>query len=298
MFGESVFEKLEECIKNWLAEAVQSSLFNANNMLGDMIDVMKESVTETPQSWNSTLFTQLQNISNAAIVPIAVGIMAIIICYDFITACADQNNMKDFDIAIFFRFIIKAWIAIFFINNVFTISGGIFEIGSAVADKAMITLFNENIAFNDVIGSAELKEMLMECSIGDLLLTLILSFGVYIITAAVCIIILIVTAGRMIEILIYFCGAPIPFATMTNKEWSSVGFSYIKNLFALALQAFFIVIIVAIYVILFNTNVMTPSEFEYIELTGSMFEWICYSVVCCFTLLKSGNFAKSICGAH
>lgn len=296
MFGESVLEKLEEWIKNWLAESVQSSLFNANSIMGDMIDVMKESITDTPQSWNSTLFTQLQNISNAAIVPIAIGIMAIIICYDFITACADQNNMKDFDIAIFFRFIIKAWVAIFFINNVFTISGGIFEIGSAVADKAMITLFNENTAFNDIIGSTEFKEMLMECSIGDLILTWGLSVSVYTITLIVMVIVMIVTAGRMIEILVYFCGAPIPFATMTNKEWSSVGFSYIKNLFALALQAFFIIIIIAIYMILFNTNITTPSDLA--GLTGSMLEWICYSVVCCFTLLKSGNFAKSICGAH
>ncbi len=296
MFGESVFEKLEEWLKNLITNAIQNALIRANSTMGDVIDVMNESITDTPQSWNSELFTKLQNISNAAIVPIAIGIMAIIICYDLITACIDQNNMKDFDISIFFRFIIKAWVAIYLINNVFTIAGGIFEIGSAIADKAMTTLFNENMVFNDVIGSAEFKEMLMECSFGDLILTLLLSFSVYFITLIVMVIVMIVTAGRMIEILVYFCGAPIPFATMTNKEWSSVGFSYIKNLFALALQAFFIVIIIAIYMILFNTNITAPSDLG--GLTGSMLEWICYSVVCCFMLLKAGNVAKSICGAH
>lgn len=294
--GSNIFEKLEEWIKNVIIEGVQKMIINANNTIGDIIDVMSENITDTPQSWNQILFTRLENISKAAIVPIAIGIMAIIICYDLITACIDKNNMKDFDIAIFFKFIIKSWIAIYFVNNAFTITGAIFEIGSKIADTALTTLFNQDTKINEFLVSEEFTNMLSECSLFDLCCTLGLSVSAYTLSLVVMIIVLIVTAGRMIETLIYFCGAPIPFATMTNREWSNVGFSFIKNMFALALQAFFTVIIIAIYRILFNTNVTTPSDLA--GLTGSLLQWICYSVICCFALLKTGNIAKSICGAH
>ncbi len=293
---DGIFEALEDWLRETLVGGVQNCLKNAGTTMGDMIDVMNENITDTPQTWNNTLFRTLETISQTAIVPIAVALMAIILCYDLITATIDKNNMKDTDISIFFRFGIKAWVATYFINNVFTIVGAIFELGADIADKALTSLFGENQKFNDVLSSQEFTEMLSECELIDLFGALILSFSAYVITLVVMLIILIVTAGRMIEILVYFCGAPIPFATFANKEWNNVGFSFIKNMFALALQAFFIVIIVAIYIILFNANVLEPTDLA--GLTGSLIEWICYSVICCFMLLKTGSIAKSICNAH
>ncbi len=114
---------------------------------------------------------------------------------------------------------------------------------------------------------------------------------------AMIIIVMVVTAGRMVEILVIISAAPIPFATMTNKEWSSVGFSFIKNIFALALQAFFIVITLAIYIVLFNTNIINAMD-NIFGLTEAMIKWLCYGIICCFILIKTGSISKSICGAH
>lgn len=296
MFGENVFEKLEEWIRELLIELIKTEISGVNSAMKDMLGLMNENITDTPQSWNGTLFTKLQEISNAAIVPIAIGIMTIIICYDLISACLDKNNFKEFDTSIFFRFIVKAWVAIYFINNVFTIVGAIFEIGSNIADTALSQLFSTESEFGSFILSDEFTEILSDCSLIDLVMLSCNVIFINLITVVVMIIITLVTAGRMIEILVYICGAPIPFATMTNREWSNVGFSYIKNICALALQAFFIVIIVAIYMILFNTAVTTPSDIT--GLTGSLFKCGCYSVICCFMLLKTGSIAKSICGTH
>ena len=44
--------------------------------------------------------------------------------------------------------------------------------------------------------------------------------------------------GRMIEIYLYTSVAPIPFATMSNREWGQIGTNYFRGLFALAFQAF------------------------------------------------------------
>lgn len=295
-WGDPV-EKIENWFKDTLAEMAQNSLVRASETIGGVVDATSDSISKTPKTWNPDLFESLQNVSDVAIVPIAVGIMSIIICYDLITACMDRNNMKEFDTSIFFRFIIKAWVAIYFINNVFSICGALIELGSDIAEKALGTLFTEEQQITLVLKSEEFKNVLTDCSLGDVILTGLLSLLVYIISLAVMVIVLIVTAGRMIEILIYFCAAPIPFATFTNKEWSNVGFSFLKNIVALALQGFFIVITLAIYVILFNLNV-TNITTDFNSLSGALFNWICYSIVCCFMLLKTGSISKSILGTH
>ncbi len=296
---EKVQEFIEDFITDILSGMAQSSLVRAGNTITDVVDTMGDSITKTPQTWNSELFTKMKAISDSAIMPIAIAIMTIIICYDLICACIDRNNMKEFDLSIFFRFAIKGWVAIYFMNNVFTICGALFEVGSKIAQTALDKLFDETAIDMSVLESETFKNMLSSLSIGDLGLACILSLLVYIISIAVMVIVMVVTAGRMIEVLIYFSAAPIPFATMTNKEWNNIGFSFLKNILALALQAFFIVVVLAVYVILFTTKVTGLESITGLKsLSGVLLQWICYSIVCCFMLLKTGSISKSICGAH
>lgn len=301
MFGDNFWDNLvDKIIDVWYdfcTWIVQQMLVYASGTLSDVVDFLRDGITETPQSWNSDLFETLQSVTNAAILPVAIGIMSIILCYDLITACLDRNNFKEFDTSIFFRFAIKAWVAIYLINNVFTIVGALFEIGAYIADIALKTVLTKANGMGDFIASDEFREALKEFNGFDLVLSFWLALGVFIVSLAMIIIVMVVTAGRMIEILITISAAPIPFATMTNKEWSSVGFSFIKNILALALQAFFIVITLAIYIVLFNTSIANAMD-NVFGLTEAMIKWLCYGIICCFTLIKTGSISKSICGAH
>ena len=62
--------------------------------------------------------------------------------------------------------------------------------------------------------------------------------------------IFVVVHGRMIEIYLVTSVAPIPMATMVNRKWGSMGQNYLRSLFALAFQAFLIIICVAVYAVL------------------------------------------------
>ena len=64
------------------------------------------------------------------------------------------------------------------------------------------------------------------------------------------VLITVVLYGRMIEIYLYISVAPVPFATLSNREWGSIGNNYIKGLCALAFQGFFIMVCVGIYSVL------------------------------------------------
>ena len=65
--------------------------------------------------------------------------------------------------------------------------------------------------------------------------------------------------GRMIEIYLYCSVSPIPFATMTNREWGQIGNNYLKSLFALGFQGFLIMICVGIYAVLVNNMIIADN---------------------------------------
>ena len=106
------------------------------------------------------------------------------------------------------------------------------------------------------------------------------------------VLITVILYGRMIEIYLYCSVSPIPFATMTNREWGQIGNNYLKSLFALGFQGFLIMICVGIYAVLVNSMIIADN------LHSAIFSLAAYTVILCFSLFKSGALAKSIFSAH
>ncbi len=50
-------------------------------------------VGQTPSSWNSGIFSPIENLSELVMVPIAGIIISAILCYELITMVMDKNNM-------------------------------------------------------------------------------------------------------------------------------------------------------------------------------------------------------------
>ena len=86
--------------------------------------------------------------------------------------------------------------------------------------------------------------------------------------------------------------APIPFATMSNREWGHVGTNYFRGLFALAFQAFLMMVCVAIYAALIG-SIRVSSDIH-----SALFGTMAYTVILCFSLLKTGSLSKQIFGSH
>ena len=96
----------------------------------------------------------------------------------------------------------------------------------------------------------------------------------------------------MIEIYLYVSVAPIPAATVTNREWGTVGTNYLKGLIALAFQGFFIMVCVAIYAVLVASVAVASN------LHSALWSVAAYTVILCFSLFKTGSLSKSIFNAH
>ena len=113
-----------------------------------------------------------------------------------------------------------------------------------------------------------------------------------IIAWALSICIFIIVYGRMIEIYLVTSVAPIPMATMMNRESGHMGQNYLKCLFALGFQGFLILICVAIYAVLLQNVAISG------DAINSIWSIVGYTVLLCFTLFKTGSVARSILGAH
>ena len=106
------------------------------------------------------------------------------------------------------------------------------------------------------------------------------------------VLITVILYGRMIEIYLYTSLAPIPFATMSNREWGHVGTNYFRGLFALAFQAFLMMVCVAIYAALIS-SVRISSNMH-----SALIGVAAYTVILCFSLMKTGSLSKQIFGSH
>ena len=168
---------------------------------------------------------------------------------------------------------------------------GVFDVGQSVVNSAAgIIASDTSIDISSVI--VDMEERLMEMELGPLIGLWFQSLFVGITMWALTICIFIITFGRMIEIYLVTSIAPIPMATMLSKESGNMGQNYIRSLFALAFQAFLIIVCVAIYAVLVQ-NIAVEEDI-------SKAIWTCmgYTVLLCFTLFKTSSMAKSLFSAH
>lgn len=288
---DSIFEAIEEWMRELLTGMVQSNLTTMFTDVNDKTGQIATQVGQTPQGWNSSIFNMIQGLSNSVIIPIAGMIITFVLCYELISMLTERNNMHEIDTWMFFKYFVKMWIAVYLVSNTFTITMAVFDVGQSVVNSAAGVL-NGDTAIDISEAIADIETTMEAMEIGELVVlaleTLIVSFGMKIMS----VVITVIMYGRMIEIYLYTSVAPIPFATMSNKEWGQIGLNYFRGLFALAFQAFLMMVCVGIYAVLVSGLQMSG------DLGSALFGVAAYTVILCFSLMKTGSLSKSIFNSH
>ena len=287
----TIIERITEAIKEILIGMIQNGLEGMFVEVNDKVGTIASQVGQTPQGWNAGVFNLIQNLSQTVIVPIAGLIITFVLCYELITMVTQKNNFHEFETYNIFLWIFKAYVAIYLVTNTFNITMAVFDVGQHIVNGAA-GVISGSTAVDASAAIATLTESLEEMEIGELFLLAMETLLISLTMSILSVIITVIMYGRMIEIYLYTSVAPIPFATMTNKEWGNIGNNYLKGLFALAFQGFFMLVCVGIYSVL--VNAMTIST----NLHGAMFSVAAYTVVLVFSLFKTGSLSKSIFNAH
>ena len=286
-----LWDKVTEWLKELLIGSIMSNLTGLFDNVNRQVAGIADNVGATPQAWNGGVFGMIRNLSDNVILPIAGVILALVATLELIQMIVDRNNMHDMDTFMLAKWVFKTACAVVIVTNTWNIVMAVFDVAQSVVSRASgLVIADTDIRIDSVIVGLEAK--LAEMELGALFGLWVQSMFVGFTMWALAICIFIITYGRMIEIYLVTSVAPIPMATMANREWGQMGQNYLRSLFALGVQAFLIIICVAIYAILVRGIA--------VESDVSTAIWTCmgYTVLLCFTLFKTSSLARSIFHAH
>ena len=288
---KGILDSINEWIREILIGAINGNLSTMFGDVNEKVGSIAGEVGQTPQAWNASIFSMIRTLSENVIVPIAGLVITYVLCYELITMITEKNNMHDVDTFMFFKWFFKSWVAVYLVTHTFDITMAVFELAQHVVGGAAGVIGN-NTSINVNAALSSMQSQLGSMEIPELLLLVMETSLVSLCMKIMSILITVILYGRMIEIYLYCSVAPIPFATMTNREWGQIGNNYLRSLFALGFQGFLIMICVGIYAVLVNSMIIANN------LHSAIFSLASYTVILCFSLFKSGALAKSIFNAH
>lgn len=289
LFG--IVDKIKDMLKEILIGNITANFESMFGEINNKIGSIATDVGQTPMGWNKEVYNFIKNINDDVIIPIAGLIITAVLCIELIQMVMERNNMQDADSFELYKYIIKAFIAVYLASHAFEFSMAVFDVAQNLVNKAAgVVGASTTFTSEELLASIE---TLKELDIGKL-------FGLVIETTifkgvlwVVGILINIIIAGRMFEIYVYSSISSIPFATMGNKEWGQIGINYIKGLFALGLQGLFLMICLGIYNVLIKTVVLSSANFM-----AALSSIVGFALLLGVMMFKSGSISKSVMNAN
>ena len=285
---------LTDWITNWLKELLVSGtlsnlsgLFDGVNQKTGEIAVQ---VGTAPAQWNAGVFSLIRRLSETVILPIAGLVLTFVATYELIQLLVERNNLHDLDYWIFFKWIFKTACAILILSNTFNIVMAVFDVAQRVVAQSAGLIQGSTDVSPDML--ADLEAALEGMDLGPLLGLWLQSFVVQLTMTALNIVIFVIVYGRMIEIYMLTSLAPLPVATLANRELGGAGQNYLRSLFAVGFQGMLILVCVGIYAVLIQSIAGGGDPI------GAIWGTIGYTVLLCYCLFKTGSIARSVLGAH
>ena len=281
---------INDWLKSLLIDGIMGNLGGLFDDVNTRVGEIATQVGTSPASWNAGVFSLIRQLSETVVLPIAGLILTFVATYELISLIIEKNNLHDVDTWIFFKWIFKTFMAVMILTNTFNIVMGVFDVAQSVVNNASGLVTGSTAVTPSMLATLEADLQAMEIGplLGLWLQSLIIGFTM----TAMNIVIFVVVYGRMIEIYMLTSLAPIPFATLSNREFGSMGQNYLKSLCAVGFQGLLILVCVAIYAVLIQSIAVSGDPISAI--------WSCigYTILLCFTMFKTGSLAKAIFNTH
>ena len=278
---------LTDWLKELLIDGIMGNLGGLFDSVNTSVGEVAAQVGTTPAAWNAGVFSLIRQLSETVILPIAGMVLTFVATYELIQMLLEKNNMHEVDVANIYKWMFKTAIAILILSNTFNIVMAVFDVSQSVIASASGLIQGSTDISADML--TELEATLEGMGGPCWGCYAVLSSSVY---AGAQIIIFVIVYGRMLEIYVMSSLAPLPMATLANRELGGMGQNYIKSLFAVGFQGLLILVCVAIYAVLVQ-GIATSGD-----PIGAIWGAMGYTVLLCFMLFKTGSISQRIFGAH
>ena len=108
---------LTDWLKELLVGGIMSNLSGMFDSVNQQVADISVQVGQTPQGWNGSIFSMIQNLSETIIIPIAGAILAFVMTLELIQLIVEKNNLHDVDTWMFFKWVFKSAAAILIVTN-------------------------------------------------------------------------------------------------------------------------------------------------------------------------------------
>lgn len=271
--------------------SAESFLTMITELFQKSVDTVQINVSETPLEFSKTIVDNLRIISETAILPVAGLILTYVFCYELYQMVVEKNRGGDFETGQIIFLIIKTSAMILLLSNAFDITLAVFDLGKWITNHVpAATLKIPDSIKDNVLNSIKDKDVGAAMSMWLITgISLIVSF-------VMSGIIYLVAWSRIVTIMLYISVAPIPFATFLNREWiGSIGQAYVKNLLALMLQGYFMLVCLIVYAgLLEKASILIINEGS--ALYGLMLMVVSMAILVVM-LTRTHSLAKSVVGA-
>ena len=285
---------LTDWLTDWLKELLIGGIMGNLEGLFDTVNAqvgeIAVQVGTTPAAWNAGVFSLIRQLSETVILPIAGLVLTFVATYELIQMLLEKNNMHEVDVANLYKWMFKTACAVLILSNTFNIVMAVFDVSQNVISRSAGLIRGSTAVSPDMLSN--LQTTLEGMDLGPLLGLWLQSSVIGLTMQALGIIIFVLVYGRMIEIYLLTSLAPIPVATLSNREVGGMGQNYLKSLFAVGFQGMLILVCVGIYAVLVQ-NIAAGGD-----PIGAIWGTVGYTVLLCFMLFKTGTIARSIFGAH
>ena len=285
---------LTDWLTDWLKELLIGGIMGNLEGLFDRVNAevgeIAVQVGTTPADWNAGVFSLIRQLSETVILPIAGLVLTFVATYELIQMLLEKNNMHEVDVANIYKWVFKTACAILILSNTFNIVMAVFDVSQSAISSAAGLIQGSTDITPDML--TELETTLEGMDLGPLLGLWLQSSIIGVTMKIMGIIIFVLVYGRLIEIYLLTSLAPLPVATLSNRELGGAGQNYLKSLFAVGFQGLLILVCVAIYAVLIQ-GIATSGD-----PIGAIWGTVGYTVLLCFMLFKTGGIAQRIFGAH
>lgn len=285
---------LTDWLTDWLKELLIGGIMGNLEGLFDTVNAqvgeIAVQVGTTPAAWNAGVFSLIRQLSETVILPIAGLVLTFVATYELIQMLLEKNNMHEVDVANLYKWMFKTACAVLILSNTFNIVMAVFDVSQSVISRSAGLIQGSTAVSPDMLSN--LQTTLEGMDLGPLLGLWLQSSVIGLTMQALGIIIFVLVYGRMIEIYLLTSLAPIPVATLSNREVGGMGQNYLKSLFAVGFQGMLILVCVGIYAVLVQ-NIAAGGD-----PIGAIWGTVGYTVLLCFMLFKTGTIARSIFGVH
>lgn len=289
-----------DLLEDWLRSMANKSFEEFFSTIISIISGVTDELSVTPDNTGAMfgdpalIWNYITQISEHAIMPIAGVLLGYTLAKEILDEIIEKNTFSQVNTTNIIKIFAKLIFSFLLTVNALKITSAIFALGGVILNR-IPNVLDENL---DVVNiTTQMSTLIDSAEIPDLM-NIIFSLQIAKLLAHVIKIgVILIVYGRVIQMIMYTTFAPLPFATFGNKDFD-LSQNYIKNIAALALQAFLLLFVLGLYGILLRAQLSGLTINDIGQLAGKIYGICGFGILLIVSLGKTLNVTKSIMGAH